>query len=40
VRRKINRRWKRFMEGIYRTHEVRQQRGKTTASDSAQSKRQ
>jgi hypothetical protein len=40
VRRKINRRWKRFMERIYRTHEVRQQRGATIATDSAQSKRQ
>jgi hypothetical protein len=40
VRRKINRRWKRFMEQIYRTPEVRQQRGKTMTSDSAQSKRQ
>jgi hypothetical protein len=40
VRRKINRRWKRFMEHIDRTHEVRQQRGETTASDSAQSKQQ
>jgi hypothetical protein len=40
ARRKINRRWKRFMERIYRTHEVRQQRGKTTAADSIQSKRQ
>lgn len=40
VRRKINRRWKRFMKRIYRTHEVRQQRGNTTTSDSAQGKRQ
>ena len=40
VRRKINRRWKRFMERLYRTREVRQQRGQTVAPDSAQSKRQ
>jgi hypothetical protein len=40
VRRKINRRWKRFMKRIYRTHEVRQPRGKTMTSASEKSKRQ
>ena len=40
VRRKISRRWKRFIEHIYSTPEVRLQRGETMASASAQSKRQ
>ena len=40
ARRKINRRWKRFIEHIYSTPEVRQQRGKTMTPDSAQRKRQ
>ena len=35
VRRKINRRWKRFLVRLYRTPEVRQQRGETIAPDSA-----
>ncbi len=39
VRRKINRRWKRFITRLYRTREVRQQRGEKMASNSAQSKR-
>ncbi len=39
VRRKINCRWKRFMERIYRTGEVLRQRGETMAPDSVQSKR-
>ncbi len=38
VRRKINRRWKRFMERVYRTREVHPLRDDTMASDSAQSK--
>jgi hypothetical protein len=39
VRRKINRRWKRFMTRIYRTSEVSQQRDGAAASDSAPGKR-
>ena len=34
VRRKINRRWKRFMTRVYRTSEVKQQREGAAASDS------
>jgi hypothetical protein len=34
VRRKINRRWKRFMARVYRSSEVSQQRDGATASDS------
>jgi len=39
VRRKINRRWKRFMARVYRTSEVSQQRDRMAASDSAPGKR-
>jgi hypothetical protein len=38
VRRKINRRWKRFMTRVYRTSEVKQQREGAAASDSAPSR--
>jgi hypothetical protein len=36
ARRKINRRWKRFMERLYRTREVLRQRGETVAPESAE----
>ena len=39
VRRKINRRWKRFMARVYRTSEVSRQRDGVAASDSAPGKR-
>ena len=38
VRRKINRRWKRFMDRVYLTREANQQSGETVAPESPQSK--
>jgi hypothetical protein len=36
VRRKINRRWKRFIDRVHRSREVNQQRGATVAPESAE----